>query len=216
MSDPLPNQQPPLPGEIHPDQEPTLPEEDQVLDYGPDIPDGHRAVELLSWVAPTRVYDRKPATWFLGLFAAGLVAIVVLAFLKEIWFILLVAATIFVYYAMARVQPTEIEHRILTTGVETGGRLYPWKDLTGFSLVNNRGVGTIIIATKLYFPHALELLLTDISYFDVEKALLKYLPQKEQVSSNSGSMADQALVSVANALPGRDRLLSWLQKKIGV
>src|SRR5690606_34956283 len=72
--------------------------------------------ELLVWDSPSRMFDPKSAQWFLSLFAIALVFIAIFAIIREFWLILLTAAIVFVYYALHRVEPREIEHRVLTTG----------------------------------------------------------------------------------------------------
>jgi hypothetical protein len=173
-----------------------------------------RPVELASWTSPSRMYDPKSPSWFLGLFAIGLIAIVILAILKEFWLILVVAASIFVYYALAKVEPDVVEHRILTTGIETGGRLYDWVDMLSFWISHNNGVQLLRVDTKLFFPHSLELLLPqDAETEELADLLIQYLPEVEKSPSQAGSVADQAIMSVFQVMPFRDKMLSWWQKR---
>jgi hypothetical protein len=176
-----------------------------------------RPVELLSWSSDSRVYDPKSPQWFLGLFALGIVGVIGFAVLREVTLILVVIAIIFVYYALARVEPVEVEHTILNTGVKSGGRMYLWRELRSFWIYEHQRGDTSIVRldTSLHFPHTLELLLSDVSPEAVEEILLQYLPQQEKALSESGAMADQALLSVANKLPYRDKLLGWVETHTG-
>lgn len=176
------------------------------------------AEELLIWDAPNRIYDPKSTQWFLGLFAAGLVSIVILAVLREIWLILVVAAFVFVYYALARVEPSDIVHRVLSTGIEIGGRLYLWEDLKSFWIAKDENPAQLKIETKLILPHSLELLLpddTDEDEMDELKRLLsQYLPVEAKPHSQAGEMVDSALLSITKFVPQRQRVQSWLERKI--
>lgn len=178
----------------------------------------HDPVELLVWEAPNRQFDPKTPQWFLGLFAIGLVSIILFAILREVWLILLSAAIVFVYYALHRVEPSEIEHRILSTGVEVGGRLYSWEDLESFWILNQKDPATLRLETKLFFPHVLELLLPeetpDEDIEELKELLKKYLPQVEKPHSEAGHMADQAILSASGVVPYRQKLTNWLERKL--
>ena len=175
-----------------------------------------KPVELLSWEAPNRIYDPKSASWFLGVFVIALVLVILFALMREILLILLVAAGLFVLYALKRTEPPIIEHRLLNVGVEIGGRLYPWKDLHSFWLSAPSGIATLRLDTKLHFPHMLELFTPeDLSQEDLEKILLKYLPLQQKPHSEMSGFADTAILTVANALPFRDRILGWWEKRLG-
>ena len=176
-----------------------------------------KPVELLSWTSDSRVYDPKSPQWFLGLFALGVVGVIAFAILQEVTLILVLVAVIFVYYALARVEPVEVQHSILTTGITSGGRMYLWSELRSFWIYEHQRGDTSIVRvdTKLHFPHTLELLLSDVEAEEVEDILLRYLPQQEKATSESGAMADQALLSVASKLPYHDKLLVWVENHTG-
>lgn len=178
----------------------------------------NKTVELLVWDAPSRQFDPKSPQWFLGLMGIGIVCIVIFAVLRDIWLILLTGSIIFVYYALARVEPTDIEHRVLNTGIEISGRLYSWEDLKSFSLGRNGSVDILKLETKMVFPHALELLLpeeTDIEELsELKELLIHYLPYEEKPHSEIGGMADHAILSFAGKLPFREKMLGWVEKRL--
>lgn len=177
-------------------------------------------VEFLQWSSPSRLYDAKSPQWFLGVFFLGLILIIAFAILQEIWLALFVAAAVFVFYALARVKPTDVDHRILSKGVETAGRLYEWKDLKSFWIYTSKGATILRLDTKLYFPHVLELLLPEHTPQDdleeLEQLIVEYIPLLEKPVSEAGAMADTAILSVANKLPGQSKMLKWLAKNLGI
>jgi hypothetical protein len=176
----------------------------------------NRVIELASWVAPTRRFSPKPATWYLGLFVIALVIIILLAILREFWLILVVAASVFVFYALAVVQPEGVVHRILSSGIEIGERLYPWKDLQSF-WVNQQGVDPmLLVETKLLFPHTLELQIMGLDPDEMSEILIVYLPEQEKIAGRTGSFMDSAILSVANSLPYRENIVAWWKQKSGL
>lgn len=174
-----------------------------------------RPIELLAWSSATRVYDPKTPQWYLGLFAIGVIGVVAFAIIQEPMLILLTAALVFVYYAMARVEPQEADHIILSTGIKSAGRMYLWSELKSFWVYQERGANIVRIDTKMHFPHALELLLAEVEPKAAEDALVKFLPEVEKAPSEAGAMADHALVSVANKIPFRRQMLHWIENATG-
>lgn len=173
-----------------------------------------KPAELLSWTSESRLYDPKSPQWFLGLFAIGLLGVIVLAIFQEVILILLIAAAIFVYYALARVRPAEVEHAIFTTGIKSAGRMYGWKELRSFWMYGHAGATILRLDTKMYFPHTVELLLPIGSEEQIKETVARFLPLQEKAVSEVGAMADHALISVANKIPYRDKLAGWVDSHI--
>lgn len=71
------------------------------------------------------------------------------------------------------------------------------------------------VDTKKHFPHTLEILLSDIPAEQIDQVLGKHLPSLEQPASEAGLMADNALVSVANKIPFRGKLIKWVENSTG-
>lgn len=173
-----------------------------------------KAVEIMSWVSENRVFDPKSPQWFLGLFAIGIVSVIALAVIREVMLILLVAAAIFVYYALARVQPIEVEHTIYNTGIKTGGRMYAWKELTSFWFYQKLGVNILRIDTKFHFPNTVEILVHDEQEEEIKSILQRYLPMAEKPPSEIPVMADNAFISVAQKIPYQKKIVNWVEHHI--
>ena len=178
------------------------------------------AEELLVWDAPNRIFDPKSAQWFLSLFAIGLVLIIGFAIIREFWLILLTAAIVFVYYALHRVEPAEIEHRILTTGVEVGGRMYAWEDLKSFWINDSIDPAILRIETKLLLPHVLDLVLPEETpeqdLKELKQLLIGYIPAIEKPHTEAGSLADQAIMTVYSIIPFKGRMTNWLESRLNI
>jgi hypothetical protein len=57
---------------------------------------------------------------------------IILVFVKEFLLMAVIIAFVFVFYVFSTVQPGEVEHRITTRGVISGGRSYTWENLGFF------------------------------------------------------------------------------------
>ena len=172
--------------------------------------------ELLVWDAPNRIFDPKSAQWYLSLFAIGLILIIIFALFKEFWLILITASIVFVYYALHRVEPAEIEHRVLSTGVEVGGRMYAWEDRKSFWIINTADPAILRVETKLFLPHVLELVLPDETPQDdlqkLKQLITTYIPAIEKPHAEVGNMADDVIMSAYRVIPFKGRMTGWLGK----
>lgn len=178
------------------------------------------AEELLVWDSPSRMFDPKSAQWFLSLFAIALVFITIFAIIREFWLILLTASIVFVYYALHRVEPLEIEHRVLTTGVEVGGRMYAWEDLKSFWISEKTDPAMLRIETKLFIPHVLELILPEETpaedLAELKKLMSEYIPAIEKAHSDAGNMADDVIMSSYRLIPFRGKMVHWLSGRLNL
>jgi hypothetical protein len=172
-------------------------------------------VELLSWSSDSRVFSQKSPQWFLGLFAVALVGVILLAVIQEFMLILVVVALVFVYYALARVEPAEVEHSIYNSGVKTAGRMYTWKELRSFWIYSKIGQTILRLDTKMHFAHTVEILLADTPRQEVEKLLQQHLPEQEKAVSETGALADNTFISIANRMPYKDKLLNFVETNTG-
>jgi len=179
----------------------------------------NKPVELLVWDAPNRKFDPKSPQWFLGLFALGLFGVLIFAIFREILLVLLVVSGVFVAYALAKVEPDDIEHRVFNTGIQIGDKFYSWdEDLKSFWIQRSKGQSELQLETKLFFPHTLELLLPEETpeedLDELQELLIAYLPEKERDASEMGSFADNAILSISDKLPFRQKMLGWIEKRI--
>jgi hypothetical protein len=93
--------------------------------------------------------------------------------------------------------------------------MYSWKELRSFWISEARGVEILRLDTTLHFVHTVEILLTDVDSAQIRDLLQKHIPMLERASPEAGAMADHALVSVANKIPFRDKLLDWVESSTG-
>src|SRR5690606_19278364 len=98
--------------------------------------------------------------------------------------------------------------------------MFEWKDLNSFWLYEHKGAVILRLDTKLYLPHILELLLPEETPADdveeLEELLAEFLPMMEKPHSEVGNMADEAILKVANRLPGQGRMIQWLGRNLGI
>lgn len=176
--------------------------------------------ELLVWDAPNRIFDPKSAQWFLSLFAISLLLIIAFALIREVWLILLTASIVFVYYALHRVEPAEIEHRILSVGVEVGGRMYAWEDLKSFWIIDETNPAILRVETKLFLPHVLELILPEETpsedLAELKQLISGFIPAIAKPHAEVGNMADQTIMTVYRVIPFRGKLAGWLENRLNL
>jgi hypothetical protein len=173
-----------------------------------------KPIQLTSWISDSRVFDPKSPQWFLGLFIIGVFTVIALAVIREVMLILLVAAAIFVYYALARVRPIEVEHIIFNTGIKTGGRMYAWKEMTSFWFYQKLGTDILRLDTKFHFPNTIEILVQDEQVDEIKTILQRYLPMMEKPPSEIASMADNAFVTIAQKIPYQRKIINWVEHHI--
>ncbi len=153
---------------------------------------------LLSWEAPAWSYRRRGHSWFRSVLAIALAAIVVLFFIKDFLFIVVVAAFVFLVFVLVTVPPQRVEHKITTQGLVSAGHSYSWADLKSFWFSQKDKTWVLNIQTNLKFPGRIFLLLEKVNKEEVKKILEKYLVFKEFPEMN---WMDRAAETLVNKLP---------------
>lgn len=156
---------------------------------------------LLEWKSFSRPFKRRETEYFKTLGAVLFLISVLLLFFKEWLLIAAIGAFYFILYVFGRFPPEEIDHRITTQGITTGGRVYLWRELSDFWFTETHDQPILNVAIlptgKLRFSGRLFLLLGSQTEVRVKEILARYLPYREIPEKNW--MDDAAL---------------WLSKKI--
>ena len=89
----------------------------------------------------------------------------------------------FIIYVLGRFPPEEVNHKVTTQGITTGGRVYLWSELIDFWFTQSHGQKILNVETfptgRLRLGGRLFLLLGDLAEEKVKEALVKYLPYRE-------------------------------------
>lgn len=143
-----------------------------------DAPRGEEKT-LLAWKAPSRPFKRRNREFFTTVFAIAFLLGVILLFIKEWLLIAVIVALVFVFYVFSTISPEEVEHKITTRGVRTGGRIYEWDELGRFWFASRWGQKMLAVETRFRMPGQLLLLLGDQKEDKIKEALGKHLSIEE-------------------------------------
>lgn len=145
-----------------------------------DVPPAPKEIKtVLVWKSPARPFKRRDREYFTTIAAIVFLLGVILLFLKEFLLIGVILAFMFVSYVLATVPPEEVEHKITTEGITTGGKSYLWNEMKDFYFVQKWGSKIVNINTKLKFPGRLIILLGNEEEKRIKEELGKYLSFRE-------------------------------------
>lgn len=152
--------------------------------------------ELLVWKAPARPFKKRNKEYFTTIAAIVFLLIIILFFIKEWLLIGVIISLLFVSYVLATVPPEQVEHKITTRGITTGGKTYKWEIFTRFWFSKKWDHQTLHLETALVFPRQLQLILKGKSKEEVKKIVEKYLVFEKPKTTTM------------------DKAAKWLQEKV--
>ena len=135
----------------------------------------------LVWKSPSRPFKRRDAAWFKRAGSLLLILCLLFIFFKQFLLVAVFLALAFIGYVLVTVEPEEIEHKISSQGVTTGGRSYLWDELDTFYFTTRLGQDILSIKTKVKFPGVLMILLDGCDKESVKNLLIKKIPFREAV-----------------------------------
>ena len=151
--------------------------------------------DLLVWRSPARAFKPRNREYYTTVAAIIFLLSVILLFLREWLLIGVIISLGFVAYVLSSVPPEQVENKITTRGIISGGKRYDWTLLYRFWLSQKWGNEILNIETRIAFPRRLMFLLGNTNKEKVKNIVEKYLllekPEKNFV----------------------DKAGSWLQKK---
>lgn len=134
---------------------------------------------ILSWKSPSRPFKRRGFEYFVTIGLVALILIMVATVLREFLLVGVVLSLSFVAYVLATVEPDEIEHRIVKSGLVSDKHAYLWEELKSFWFEKRDNFEILTIETKLKFPGRLFILLGGISAQSVKVAFGKNLEYRQ-------------------------------------
>lgn len=141
----------------------------------------HEVITLLSWHAPGRPFRRRGKEYYINIFLITLAVEVILFLFQQHALMIVVAALVFVNYALKTVAPHDFRYRISSEGVTIEDHFYLWQELYDFYFKQQDGSDLLHIRTRAYFPGELTMVLGDMHREQVKSVLLPYLPFREYV-----------------------------------
>jgi len=134
---------------------------------------------LLTWSAPSRPFKKRSKEFFSTVGTIALLTIIILFFFKEWLGIMVIIAMAFATYVFATIPPEVVEHQVTNRGLASGGKKYPWDQLTRFWFSQKSGHKMLFVEAKQGVTRLLILLLGGTDQAGLKKILLQYLPFDE-------------------------------------
>lgn len=130
---------------------------------------------ILEWQSPARSFKKRDREVFLTFGAIIALICVIFLFIREFLAIAVFLSLYFVFWVLNTVEPEKVSHKVTNFGIETGGRIYKWEDLTRFWFTQKWGKTILNVDTKKMLPGRL-LILLGPEKETVKKSLIKHLP----------------------------------------
>jgi len=132
---------------------------------------------LLEWKSPARPFKKRSKEFFSTVLTIAALIVIILVFLKEWFAILAVAAFVFLVFVTGKIPPEEVEHKITTRGIVTGGKEFRWEQLGRFWFEEKYGQ-KILLVENFTFPSVLMMVVGPVEEKKLKEILLDYLPQE--------------------------------------
>ncbi len=165
-----------------------------MADHSPNASEPQEEV-FISWTSPSRVFKKRDKEYFTNIGAIVFLLVIILVFAREFMLIAAVLGIVFFVYALATVPPEDIKHKISNFGIETGGKLYRWNELTDFWF-EEQWHQTMLVVRRPLSPRLL-LLVPHEEKEKVKDIVASHIPFREE--------PDKGWV---------DNAASWLSQKV--
>lgn len=88
--------------------------------------------ELVRWKSEERLHQERSRDFYSTIMVLGVLVGIIFFFIEGIMPVLLVAAIVFVVFAISKTPPGMVEHVVTNKGVVSGGNKYSWEDMDAF------------------------------------------------------------------------------------
>ena len=156
---------------------------------------------LIEWTAPERAYQKRNRDFWITAISILILVSVILVFIKEFLLIVALFSVLFMYYALATVQPGTIKNKITNRGIYFGELRYPWTDLSRFWFKKELSTETIYFGTNLKFPTSVSMVINAEDKEKIKDIVVKRIPLLE----SSPTFVDKLTKWFAEKLPLEDR-----------
>ncbi|HEY5601259.1 MAG TPA: hypothetical protein VIK81_04205 [Patescibacteria group bacterium] len=134
---------------------------------------------LLFWKSPSRIFKKRRRKYFTTIAAIALVLMALATVAGEFLLVAVILAMVFVSYALAVVEPEEVDHKITPFGLVSGQHAYLWDELKSFWFVKKDENELLNIETNLRFPGRLIILLGGVEKNAVRELLSRHIAFRE-------------------------------------
>ncbi|MCL5432033.1 MAG: hypothetical protein M1484_02930 [Patescibacteria group bacterium] len=134
-----------------------------------------RVHDLLAWKSLNRSRQQYSKEVFAAFGAVAFLVSVVLMFFQEWLAILVTWAAFFLFYALTKIEPVEVEHKITTEGIISMSHAYLWTELGPFWFSQRQEELTLHVAHRNIFGQ-LMILVDKAQQEKIRDILAQYLP----------------------------------------
>lgn len=155
--------------------------------------------DLFEWKSLSRPMWQYPKDVYTTFGAIAILVAIILAFFQEWMAILAVAASYFLFYALSKVPPMEVSHKITTQGVVSMDKAYLWSELGPFWFVEKGNDLVLHIAHRNLFGQLIILLSSPADKEPIQDLLAEYLPFIEMPEKSAS-----------------EKMVDWFSKKFPI
>lgn len=139
---------------------------------------------IINWTARERSLHGHSQRWFLTVGAIATLLVIAGILFQSYFFIAFVVLAFGVIMLYARREPHEIVFAITEEGIITGHTLLAFSSLKSFWIFQRRdGPHELSLETQKIFLPTIIVPIEHIKNEDVQKTLLRFLPEKEHIES---------------------------------
>lgn len=153
---------------------------------------------FLEWEAPSRPFKTRSREFYKTAIAISVLISLILVFMGEFLLIGVIAATMFVIYALSSVPPGKIRNRITNLGIESDDHFHKWEEMYEFWFDEKYGEKMLVVRLLFGFPSHLQLLLDDAPMDKIKSLLTERIPFREKPER---TFLDRASEWMAKNLP---------------
>ncbi len=151
--------------------------------------------DILTWIAPSRPFQRRDRQFYVTIFAIGGIVGLVLFLAEGIMPVLLIIALIFLYYVLSTVEPEKVEYKITSKGVKFASKRTEWQFLNRFWFSKRFGSDLLVIET-FQIPGRIEIVINPEIKESLKREISAYIPFEEA------------------PIAGLDRVTNWFSSKL--
>ncbi len=152
----------------------------------------------LEWEAPSRPFKRHSKEFYKTAAAIAVLISLILVFMGEFLLIGVIAATLFLIYALSSVPPTRIRNRITNLGIESDEHFHKWEEMYEFWFDEKYGEKMLVVRLLVGFPSHLQLMLENAPMEKIKSLLTEKIPFREKPER---TFLDRASEWLARNLP---------------
>lgn len=153
--------------------------------------------EIYWWKSLERYQKTRSKEFYSTIIVLAVLVSIIMFFIEGIMPVLVIWSIVFVAWAISKTPPVEVEHRITSWGIRTGGGLYRYSDMDFFWIEDMENQKML----RVLMPRRLPGMLAILIKADDEEKIKKI-------------MMDQGVPMQTPQKTWMDKTLNWVAKKV--